>query len=146
MATRDDKAPARQQDKEKERESAAVDVDAGASEMMPPEAAEIVSRSQETAIEGLRAMDAGAPSMMVQQAVQAQESDIAGEMDNLGPSFGAFVKAVGLAVAESQQKLDQTLVATAKALSETQIDVIAVFEQEIDDNGEMTAGRPVLQK
>jgi hypothetical protein len=148
MSTRDDKAPARQQAKEKERESGAVDVDVevGASEMMPPEAGEIVSRSQETAIAGMRAMDAGAPSMMVQQTVQAQESDIADETDKLGPSFGAFVKAVGLAVAESQTKLDQTLVATAEALSKTQIDVIAVFEQEIDDNGEMTAGRPVLQK
>jgi hypothetical protein len=146
MSARDDKAPARQQDKAKERESGAVDVEVGASEMMPPEAGEIISRSQETAIEGLRAMDAGAQPMMVQRAVQAQESDIANETDKLGPSFGAFVKAVGLAVAESQQKLDQTLVATAKALSETQIDVIAVFEQEIDDNGEMTAGRPVLQK
>ena len=63
-----------------------------------------------------------------------------------GPAFGAFVKAVGLAVAEAQSELDKTLVTTAKALSDNQIDVIAVFEQEINDNGQMLQGTPHVMK
>jgi hypothetical protein len=74
-------------------------------------------------------------------------ADITDELDKAGPAFGAFVKGIGLAVAEAQQKLDETLVNTAKALSDTQIDVIAVFEQQInDEDGSMSAGVPHVQK
>jgi hypothetical protein len=79
-------------------------------------------------------------------AVAASESDITDELSKGGPAFGDFVKSVGLAVAEAQTKLDETLTATAKKLSDTLIDVIAVFEQQIDDNGVMVAGNPIVQR
>lgn len=104
------------------------------------DAQDVVRRSTEAAVEGARAAGA-AGTMVPRAAVQASPADITDEIDKGGPAFGAFVKAVGLGVAEAQSKLDATLVETAKALSETQIDVIAVFEQEIDDNGQMTTGK-----
>ena len=74
-------------------------------------------------------------------------SDILDEMERGGPAFGKFISAVGLGVAEAQEKLDQTLVTTAKALSEQQIDVIAIFEQQIkDDDGTMDKGVIHMQK
>lgn len=76
----------------------------------------------------------------------ATDSDITDEMTAGGPAFGAFVKSVGLAVAEAQKELDKSLVATAKELSDTQIDVIAIFEQVINDEGEMTQGNVIKQK
>lgn len=72
--------------------------------------------------------------------VRSSESDIGNEVKEGAPSLGDFVRAVGLAVADAQTKLDETFVKTAQGLSNQQIDVIAVFEQEIDDNGQMTAG------
>ncbi|MCA9903347.1 MAG: hypothetical protein KC547_05780, partial [Anaerolineae bacterium] len=76
----------------------------------------------------------------------ATDSDVTDEMTAGGPAFGAFVKSVGLAVAEAQKELDKSLVATAKELSDTQIDVIAIFEQVINDEGEMTQGNVIKQK
>jgi hypothetical protein len=78
--------------------------------------------------------------------VQAASADVTDEVEKLGPAFGSFVKSVGLAVAEAQTALDKTLVDTAKALSDTKIDVIAIFEQQIDDNGTMQAGHPIVQQ
>lgn len=104
-------------------------------------AQDVVRQSAEVAVEGARAAGAATGTMVPRAAVQASPADINDEMDKGGPAFGAFVKAVGLGVAEAQAKLDSTLVETAKALSETQIDVIAVFEQQIDDNGQMTTGK-----
>jgi hypothetical protein len=68
------------------------------------------------------------------------------DLEKVSPSFGKFVKTVGLAVAEAQTALDKTLVTTAKALSETEINVIAVYEQVIDDDGAMAQGNPITQK
>ena len=80
------------------------------------------------------------------EAVTASNSDITDELEKGGPAFGSFLKSVGLAVAESQKQLDQDLVETAKALSDQQIDVIAIWEQQLDDDGNMTKGNPVVQK
>jgi len=110
-----------------------------------PEAQEVVSRSAEAAVGGADA--ARAASTAVTRAVaQASPAEITDELEKGGPAFGSFVKSVGLAVAEAQTNLDKTLVETAKALSDTQIDVIAVFEQEINDNGEMTTGKVHKEK
>jgi hypothetical protein len=112
----------------------------------PTEAQEIVRLSQEAALQGSPAL-AGLPTEIVTlSAVEAAPADVTDELEKGGPAFGAFVKAVGLAVADAQSKLDETLVATAKALSDTQIEVIAIFEQEIDNDGNMTAGKPLVQK
>lgn len=75
-----------------------------------------------------------------------EPADVSDEVERLGPAFGSFVRAVGLAVAEAQGKLDQTLVTTAKALSDTEIDVIAIYEQQINNDGQMEQGNVVRQK
>ena len=66
--------------------------------------------------------------------IRASEADITDELEKGGPALGAFLKAVGLAVADSQKALDATFRETAKMLSEQQIDVIAVFEQVLQCN------------
>jgi hypothetical protein len=77
----------------------------------------------------------------------AADSNVTDELTGGGVAFGEFVKSVGLAVASAQSELDKTLRETAKQLSETQIDVIAVFEQQIkDEDGSMDKGHVHLQK
>lgn len=116
------------------------------------EAQEVVHQSVEVAVEAARAAGAHRSAMGPLGAlgplgaVEASPADITDELEKGGPAFGSFVKAVGLAVADAQAKLDETLVTTAKALSDTQIDVIAVFEQEINDDGEMSTGTVHKQK
>ncbi|MGC4064849.1 MAG: hypothetical protein QM784_09425 [Polyangiaceae bacterium] len=78
--------------------------------------------------------------------VKASEADITDELEKGGPALGAFLKATGLAVADSQKALDETFRETAKMLSETQIDVIAIFEQVVDDEGQLKEGIPKKQK
>lgn len=73
----------------------------------------------------------------------ASASDTTDELEKGGPALGAFVKAVGLAVAASQTELDKNLVATAEALSKQRIKVISVFEQVIDDDGRMKSGSTI---
>jgi hypothetical protein len=108
------------------------------------EAREILVSSREMAAEGQRSLTRGVTTAAA--AAEPAPADVTDELAKGGPAFGAFVKAVGLAIADAQKQLDQTLVDTAKALSETQIDVIAVFEQEINNDGEMVAGQPHVQK
>src|SRR5207244_3557385 len=50
-------------------------------------------------------------------------------------AFGDFVQRVGLAVADAQARLDENMAATAERLSKTSVDVVAVFEQSVDDDG-----------
>lgn len=78
--------------------------------------------------------------------VVASDADITDELEKGGPALGTFLKQVGLAVAASQEELDKTFRATASMLSQQQIDVIAVFEQIINDNGEMEQGIAQIQK
>jgi len=77
----------------------------------------------------------------------AAESNVTDELSGGGVAFGEFVKSVGLSVAAAQAELDKTLRETAKQLSETKIDVIAVFEQQIkDDDGTMDKGNIHMQE
>src|SRR5207245_10894460 len=55
-------------------------------------------------------------------------------------AFGDFVQRVGLAVADAQARLDENMAATAERLSKTSVDVVAVFEQSVDDYGVMADG------
>jgi hypothetical protein len=75
---------------------------------------------------------------------RADESDVTDELEKGGPALGSFVKSVGLAVAEAQAALDKTLVETTEALSKQNVKVVAVFEQEFDDQGNMLKGNPVV--
>lgn len=79
-------------------------------------------------------------------SVTASQADVTDELEKGGPAFGAFVKSIGEAVAAAQTQLDANLTATARKLSDTNIDVIAVFEQVIDDNGELVSGNPIKMK
>lgn len=108
---------------------------------------QLIARSKTAARQALREAASGTPLMAPQRAgVAASEADITDEINKGGPAFGAFVKSVGLAVADAQAKLDETLVTTAERLSKQQIDVIAVFEQELNDDGTMDKGTPHMQK
>lgn len=78
--------------------------------------------------------------------VRASDSEVSDSLERGGPAFGTFVGSVGCAVADAQKKLDETLVSTSIALAKEQIEVIAIWEQTIDDDGQMTAGNPVRQK
>jgi hypothetical protein len=112
-------------------------------------ARELVAQASEAAAAGLATMSDGPGDGLgpLGAPLELTPTDITDQLEKGGPAFGSFVKSIGLAVAEAQAKLDETLVKTAKALSETQIDVIAVFEQQInDDTGQMEKGIPHIQK
>jgi hypothetical protein len=68
----------------------------------------------------------------------ASESNVNDEAEGTAVAFGAFVKNIGMAVAAAQEELDKTLRETAKQLSETKIEVVHTFEQELDDDGHLT--------
>jgi len=106
---------------------------------------QIIQRSQEAALRGLPAGVVPGP-LVAPQAAQAADAAVTDELDKGGPAFGNFVKSVGLAVAEAQSALDDDLVRTAGTLSDAKIDVIAIFEQEIDDDGLMKEGTILKQK
>jgi hypothetical protein len=96
-------------------------------------------------IRALEAEAAGVGPLGVGEA--AVDSDVTSELAGGGIAFGQFTKSVGLAVAEAQAQLDKTLVDTAKALSETDINTVAVFEQQVkDDDGTMDKGVVHIQK
>jgi hypothetical protein len=71
----------------------------------------------------------------------AGESDITNELEKGGPAFGSFVGAVGTSIADAQAKLDKTFIETAQALSNETVKVVSVFEQVIDDDGNLTEGK-----
>jgi hypothetical protein len=113
--------------------------------LSPEETAKQLSAVSETAIQGAREGLTGQNGNGIVAPARVGEvagsSDVTDELTGGGVAFGEFVKSVGLAVAAAQEELDKTLRETAKALSETQIDVIAVFEQVTnDDDGSMAEG------
>jgi hypothetical protein len=104
----------------------------------------IVDEVRAVAARGDALVGAGTGQQLVGAAEAAEIDD---ELARGGPAFGAFVKAVGLAVAESQAKLDETFAATAEKLSKTEINTVAVYEQKLnDETGQMEAGTPLFQK
>jgi hypothetical protein len=104
-------------------------------------AREIVSMAAEASEAGVAAMARGAGPLTAESVpATLREANITDEAKEAGPVFGDFLKSVGFAVAETQEKLDETFRKTAEALSKQDINVIAVFEQRIDDDGNMTKG------
>jgi hypothetical protein len=114
----------------------------------PQEGAELATGRAAQAMDEIRSLgEDGASLGPLGVGEAASESDITNELSGGGVAFGEFVKSVGLAVAAAQQQLDKTLVDTAKALSETEINTVAVFEQKIkDDDGTMERGEVHIQK
>lgn len=111
------------------------------------EATEFARRSLETSMEGL-ATAAGTDLILGDTASSAVgQSDITDELTRGGPAFGSFVDSVGQAVAKAQAALDATLVQTAEALSKAEVNVLAAYEQQLnDDDGTMEKGNPIFAK
>ncbi len=65
----------------------------------------------------------------------AQEANVSGELSQAGVAFGDLVENTGMAVAETQNRLNSTSAESATALAQTQVDVIAVQEKIYDDQG-----------
>lgn len=118
----------------------------GAADVVTPELVEQeLTRTGDAARELAAAGAAAAPPARVGEA--ATDSSVTDELSGGGVAFGDFVKSVGLAVAAAQTELDNNLTETAKKLSETQIDVVAVFEQVTkDEDGSMDKGIVHMQK
>ncbi|WP_175471792.1 hypothetical protein [Geodermatophilus telluris] len=74
------------------------------------------------------------------------DSDVTDEINRGGPALGSLMKAIGKVVPASQRGMDEVSVATAQSLSNTSIDVVAIYEQVVNKNGEMEDGRPIIQK
>ncbi|MBI5550033.1 MAG: hypothetical protein HY911_00905 [Desulfobacterales bacterium] len=66
------------------------------------------------------------------------EANVSGEIARAGVAFGDLVQTTGMAVAETQNRLNTTSAASATALATTQVDVIAVQEKIYDDQGNIT--------
>ena len=118
-----------------------------AGEVAEREAAQAVERVGQTMDEIRQLGEEAATLGPLGVGEAAAESDVTGELSGGGVAFGEFVKSVGLAVAAAQSELDKTLVKTAKDLSETEINTVAIFEQQIkDDDGTMDKGVVHIQK
>ncbi len=63
------------------------------------------------------------------------DANAADDAKEIAPTFGDVLKSIGLAVAESQKALDDSLVTTAQKLSETTIKVVTDVVQVLDEDG-----------
>lgn len=66
-------------------------------------------------------------------------------LNQAGMAFGTLIDRVGNAVAETQNKLNDTGARTATALATTAVDVIAARETNYDDNGNITGDTTFTQ-
>ncbi|HSU12477.1 hypothetical protein [Longimicrobium sp.] len=97
-------------------------------------------------IAGLGATTLEATGGITDDPVRAAQASVVDELAKGGPAFGAFLRSVGLAVAETQGALDKTLVETSKALSEAKVQTVAMFTQELKDDGTFDKATPVMQE
>jgi hypothetical protein len=79
-------------------------------------------------------------------AVTPGTTDVSGQLSTAGLAFGDLVKLVGQAVADTQQKLNQTAASSTSTLAQTLVDMIAVQEVDYDDAGQVTAAKTFTQK
>lgn len=94
----------------------------------------------------LAAQISGLNTEVANTAVSTTPASVTDELGDGGPAFGTFLSKVGLAVADTQKALDMSMVETARALSAEKVEVVSVFEQEIDESGNMGAGKVHMQK
>ncbi|HEX6747718.1 MAG TPA: hypothetical protein VF092_10545 [Longimicrobium sp.] len=71
----------------------------------------------------------------------SQTSDVSGEGRAAGLAFGELIKKTGEAVAQTQKLLNKTSAASATALAETLVDVVAVEEKTYNDSGVLTTSK-----
>ena len=69
--------------------------------------------------------------------VTSAEANVTNEIADAGPAFGTFLRSIGMAVADTQKALDLSMVQTAEALSKQSVKIAAVFEQVVDDDGQL---------
>lgn len=74
------------------------------------------------------------------------EAAVGDELARAGMGFGELIKTTGLAVAETQNKLNETGARTASALAETLVDVVAVEEKVYLDDGTLDSSVSHTQK
>jgi len=123
---------------------------APASMQMTPAAGAATLVDMATAAAGLAAattLDATAPTGgITDDPVRAAQASVTDELERGGPAFGSFLRSVGLAVADTQGALDQTLVKTAEALAGAKVQTVAMFTQELNDDGTFDKATPVIQE
>lgn len=78
---------------------------------------------------------ANLPAFLAASSFLAGEADVTDDLGGLAPTFGNVLNSIGVGVATSQEALDQGLVETAKALSDTKIDLVTQVIQELDEDG-----------
>jgi hypothetical protein len=76
----------------------------------------------------------------------SSNADVSKEIGSAGMSFGKIIEFTGMAVADTQFKLNQTGAAMASALATTQVDVIAVQESIYDDDGNLSQSATFTRK
>lgn len=119
-----------------------------ASMQMTPAAGATALVDMASAVAGLAAtatLDA-ATGGITDDPVRAAQASVTDELERGGPAFGSFLRSVGLAVADTQGALDQTLVKTAEALAAAKVQTVAMFTQELKDDGTFDKATPVIQE
>lgn len=76
----------------------------------------------------------------------ANPTDVSDEMGRAGAAFGDLVLRTGQAIAATQVRLDANGAATASALAETEVDLIAVREKVYRDDGTLDQVRSHVRK
>lgn len=75
------------------------------------------------------------PTMSSSLNILPMDPSVGDEIGRAGTAFGDLVQTTGQAIANTQLRLDLNSAATAQALANTQVDVIAVRETIYHDNG-----------
>lgn len=115
----------------------------------PAGAAELADMTSAIAGLGVSTLDATVPAAtgdISDDPVRAAQASVVDELAKGGPAFGAFLRSVGLAVAETQAALDKTLVETSKALSEAKVQTVAMFTQELKEDGTFDKATPITEE
>ena len=128
-----------------QQEPAAPVVPAASQQLSIPAGATALADMAE-AIVGLGVSTLEATGGITSDPVRAAQASVTDELEHGGPAFGSFLRSVGLAVADTQGALDATLVSTAKALSEAKVQTVAMFTQELKEDGTFDKATPVMQE
>lgn len=124
---------------------AAPTVPAASQELSVPAGATALADMAESIV-GLAATTLDTTGGITDDPVRAAQASVTDELERGGPAFGSFLRSVGLAVADTQGALDATLVKTAAALSEAKVQTVALFTQELKDDGTFDKAVPVMQE
>lgn len=75
------------------------------------------------------------PAALFSTSLAEMNADVSDEIGDLAPTFGDVLLSIGTGVAESQDALDQGVVDTAKALSDTKVTLVTDVIQSLNDDG-----------